>query len=137
MSVTDQELIQLLQECKTIAVVGLSPKEDRPAYRVTAYMQSKGYRIIPVNPAFPEILGEKAYPSLEEIPADLKVDLVDVFRRGEDTPPIAQSAVAIKAKAIWLQSGITNEESMAIARQAGLQAIQDKCLMVEHRRLLG
>lgn len=135
MSVSDDELVVLLKKAKNIAVVGLSPKADRPSYRVAAYMQSMGYRIIPVHPAMDQVLGERCYPSLEAIPGEIAVDIVDVFRRAEETPPVAQSAVAIHAGCLWLQSGILNEESLTIARQAGLLAIQDRCLMVEHRRL--
>ncbi len=136
---TDQDaaLTTLLKEAKTIAVVGLSPKPDRASNRVASYMQSKGYTIIPVRPGATEVLGETCYPSLRDIPKDVKVDIVDVFRRAEQTPPIAEASVEIGARAFWLQSGIINEDSMATAREAGLEAYQDLCLMVEHKRLLG
>ncbi|NGZ05399.1 MAG: CoA-binding protein [Magnetococcales bacterium] len=131
----DQELIALLTRARVIAVVGLSPKPDRASYRVAEYMQQAGYRIIPVRPMGEEILGERCYPSLEEIPREIHVDIVDLFRRAEETPPLAEESVRIGADCLWLQSGILNDDSMAIARQGGLLAIQDRCLMVEHRRL--
>ncbi|MBF0625323.1 MAG: CoA-binding protein [Magnetococcales bacterium] len=134
---TDQELIDLLRNTRTIAVVGLSPKPDRASYRVAAYLQAQGYTIVPVRPGGGQVLGETCHASLKEIPKEIRVDLVDVFRRAEDTPPIATAAVAIGAKGFWLQSGIVNDAAMTIARQAGLAAIQDLCLMVEHRRLAG
>lgn len=137
MSLDDQNiLIPLLRSTKTIAVVGLSPKPDRASYRVAAYLQRVGYTIIPIRPGAVELLGEPCFSSLEEIPDTIKVDLVDVFRRAEDTPPIAEAAVAIGAKGIWLQSGIVNAAAMDIARSGGLYAVQDQCLMVEHRRLV-
>ncbi len=103
--ITDSEIIILLKETRTIAVVGLSPKPDRASHRVAAYMQQAGYRIIPVRPGGATILGEQSYPSLEEIPKDIRVDLVDVFRRAEDTPPIATSAVAIEAMGLLATTG--------------------------------
>ncbi|MBF0614577.1 MAG: CoA-binding protein [Magnetococcales bacterium] len=133
--IADQELIALLTRARVIAVVGLSPKPDRASYRVAEYMQQAGYRIIPVRPMGEEILGERCYPSLEEIPREIHVDIVDLFRRAEETPPLAEESVRIGADCLWLQSGILNDDSMAIARQGGLLAIQDRCLMVEHRRL--
>lgn len=134
---TDHELIQLLKETRTIAVVGLSPKTDRASYRVAAYMQKAGYRIIPVRPGGATILGEQSYPSLEDIPKEITIDLVDVFRRAEDTPPIATASVAIQARGLWLQLGIINETAMDIARKGGVIPVQDLCLKVEHQRLAG
>ncbi|MBF0191104.1 MAG: CoA-binding protein [Magnetococcales bacterium] len=133
--IEDQDLITLLAKARVIAVVGLSPKPDRASFRVAEYMQRAGYRIIPVRPASEEILGEPCYPSLEAIPREIQVDIVDLFRRAEDTPPLAAEAVGIQAGCLWLQSGIVNDDAMDIARQGGLVAIQDRCLMVEHRRL--
>ena len=120
----------------TIAVVGLSPKTHRASYEVSAYMQQQGWRIIPVNPQakVPEILGEKVYATLTEAAAHTHIDLVDVFRNSEDVPPIADEAVAIGAKALWLQLGITNDAACDKAHAAGLQVVQNKCLLVEHRR---
>ncbi|MBF0214294.1 MAG: CoA-binding protein [Magnetococcales bacterium] len=137
--IADQDLIDLFAKARVIAVVGLSPKPDRASFRVAAYMQQAGYRIIPVRPGpeGEEILGEPCYPTLDAIPKEIHVDIVDLFRRGEETPPLAEEAVQIGAGCLWLQSGIVNDDSMAIARQGGLLAIQDRCLMVEHRRVAG
>jgi predicted CoA-binding protein len=114
-------------------VVGLSPKPERDSHEVAKYLQQQGYRIIPVNPAAERILGERSYPDLKSVPEP--VDLVDVFRRPEETLPIARDAVAIKAKALWLQIGIVNDEAAGIARRGGLDVVMDRCCMVEHRRL--
>jgi predicted CoA-binding protein len=127
-----EEIESILKETRTIAVVGLSNRPDRASYRVAAYMQQQGYRILPVNPAVEEVLGEKAYASLEEIPEP--IDLVNVFRRPEHVPPLIDSAIAIAARGIWLQLGIVSNASLAKARQAGLRTVQNRCLMVEHRR---
>jgi uncharacterized protein len=124
---------ELLENAKTIAVVGLSSNPDRPSYRVSSYLQEQGYKIIPVNPTVKEVLGEKAYPSLKDIPE--KVDIVDVFRRAADVPPIADEAIAIKAKALWMQEGIINEEAAEKAKSAGLKVIMDRCIMVAHIHL--
>ena len=124
---------QLLQETKTIAVVGLSNKPDRPSYGVTQYMQAQGYKIIPVNPSCSEILGETCYPDLSSIP--VAVDMVNVFRKSEDCPEIAHEAVKIGAKSLWLQMGVINQEALDYAISHGLTGIMDKCLMVEHRKL--
>lgn len=126
----------ILKHCRTVAVVGLSPKTHRASYEVSAYMQRQGWRIIPVNPLakVPEILGEKVYASLTEAAKHERIDLVDVFRNSEDVPPVAAEAIAIGAKALWLQLGITNDSACAKAAKAGLQVVQDKCLLVEHRR---
>ena len=127
----------ILHHCRTVAVVGLSPKTHRASYEVSAYMQQQGWRIIPVNPLakVPEILGEKVYATLTEAAQHAHIDLVDVFRNSEDVPPVAAEAIAIGAKALWLQLGITNDSACAKAANAGLHVVQDKCLLVEHRRL--
>lgn len=132
---TTDALVDFLRRVRTIAVVGLSTKPDRPSHRVALYMQRQGYRIVPVRPGARELLGEVCYPSLDAIPAEVKIDLVDVFRPGEDTPPVAEAAVRIGAGGLWLQSGIRNDDAMATARAGGLFAIQDHCLMVVHREL--
>ena len=132
----DATMKSILESARTVAVVGLSPKEDRPSYRVAAYLQSKGYRIIPVNPSAPEVLGEKSYGSLAEIPAEIDVDVVDVFRRSEDVVPIAEQAVARGAKSLWLQEDVVNEEAAVRAKAAGLNVVQDRCMLKEHRRLI-
>lgn len=129
----------ILRTCRTVAVVGLSPKTHRASYEVSAYMQGQGWRIIPVNPVakVPEILGEKVYATLTEAAQHEHIDLVNVFRNSEDVPPVAEEAIAIGAKALWLQLGITNDPACAKAVAAGLQVVQDKCLLVEHRRNIG
>jgi len=127
-------LADLLKSSHTIAVVGLSSKPWRASYGVAQYMQRAGYRIIPVNPREREVLGEKAYARLEDIPE--RVDIVNVFRRAEFVPEIVEAAVRIGARAIWLQEGIRHEEAAERARQAGLEVVQDRCILKEHRRLL-
>lgn len=131
----DRELRILLGEARTIAVVGLSSRPGRPSLDVAAYLQQRGYRIVPVNPREAEVLGERAYPSLRDIPEDLAIDVVDVFRRAEDTPPIARDAVAIGAKVLWLQDGIVNEEAYRIATEAGLEVIMGVCIRRTDQRL--
>ena len=128
-------LRRILQSCRSIAVVGLSADWNRPSYFAAKYMQEHGYRIIPVNPRYPEILGEKCYARLEDIPGP--VDMVDVFRRSEDVGPIADSAIAIGAKCLWQQLGVLNREAEAKARAAGLQTVLDRCVKIEHARLFG
>ena len=124
----------IFNHCRTIAVVGLSPKAHRASFDVARAMQSRGWRIIPINPNATEILGETAYPSLTEAARHVSIDLVNVFRNSEDVPPVVTDAIAIGAKAIWLQMGITHDSAAEVARAAGLRVVQDKCLMVEHRR---
>ncbi|GMK41621.1 CoA-binding protein [Paenibacillus sp. CCS19] len=129
-----EQLKELLERSNTIAVVGLSDKPDRTSYMVAEAMQAKGYRIIPVNPNAETILGEQCYASLADIPEP--VDIVNVFRRSEHTPPVAEDAVAIGAKALWLQLGIANEEAAAIAQEGGLFFVMDRCIKVEDSILL-
>jgi uncharacterized protein len=128
----DEAIQHILATMKTIAVVGLSSKPQRAGHYVPAYLQSQGYRIIPVNPAFKEALGEVAYPSLLDIPHP--VDLVLLFRRSEAVPPFVDEAIQIGAKAVWMQLGILHPEAAAKARQAGLEVVMDACMLVEHRR---
>jgi uncharacterized protein len=125
---------ELLDNASTIAVVGLSDNPERTSYRVARYMKEHGYKIIPVNPTIKESLGEKAYRSLQEIPD--KVDIVNVFRRSNDVPPIADEAIAINAKGLWMQEGIVNEPAAKKAEAAGLKVVMDRCIMVEHARLI-
>lgn len=125
--------IDILRSAKTIAVVGLSSKRTRPSYGVSEYMQRAGYRIIPVNPAETEVLGEKAYPDLESIP--VPVDLVNIFRRSELVPPVVDAAIKIGAKAIWMQEDVVHEEAAAKARAAGLMVVMDRCVLKEHRKM--
>ena len=124
---------ELLRESKTIAVVGLSNDPSRSSYGIAMALQRYGYRIIPVNPKETQILGETAYATLADIP--IPVDLVNVFRRPQQTPAVVREAIAIGTKAVWLQSGIVNEEAEAIAQAADLDFIMDRCIMVEHRKL--
>jgi uncharacterized protein len=124
----------LLRNSKIIAVVGLSSRRSRPSYGVSEYMQSKGYRIIPVNPNETEILGEKAYSSLDEVP--FAVDIVNVFRRSEQVPEVVDAAVRVGAKGVWMQEGVVNEEAAEKARAAGLEVVMDHCILKEHRKML-
>lgn len=124
---------QLLASSKTIAVVGLSSDPLRPSFGVSEYMQSAGYRIIPVNPAETEVLGEKAYARVTDIPE--AVDIVNVFRRPNQVMAVVEDAIAKGAKAVWMQLGIVNEEAAAKARAAGLSVVMDKCILIEHRKL--
>ena len=128
-------IVSLLQRATTIAVVGLSPNELRPSNFVGYYLQRHGYRVIPVNPRETEILGERSYASLSEVPEH--VDVVDVFRAPEAVPGIAEEAVAIGAGALWLQFGVISEEGARIAAEGGLDVVMDRCIKVEHARLLG
>jgi uncharacterized protein len=131
----DEELRSILREARTVAVVGLSTKPWRDSYRVAAYLQSKGYRIVPVNPNETEVLGEKAQATLLDVPQDVHVDVVDVFRRAEYTPEVAKQAVAIGAKVLWLQEGIVSDEARRIAEEAGLDVVMGVCIMQTHGRL--
>ena len=128
-------LRRILKDCRTIAVVGLSAEWHRPSYFAAKYVQQHGYRIVPVNPKYAEILGEKSYARLEDIP--FPVDMVDVFRREADVPPIARSAVAIGAKCLWQQLGVKSQEADGIARAAGMDSVMDRCVKIEHARLFG
>lgn len=132
---TDDEIKRLLQQYRRIAVVGLSDKPSRPSHGVAAYMQRVGYAITPVNPTISEALGVPAVADLDAVPPP--VEIVDVFRRPEDVPPVAEGAVRAGAKVLWLQEGIVNEAAAAVARAAGLIVVQDRCIYKEHRRLLG
>ncbi len=123
-----------LAQCRTVAVVGLSPKTHRDSYEVAHYMQRKGWRIIPINPNASEILGEKAYPTLMEAAKEHRIELVDVFRNSADVPPVVDEAISIGAKAIWLQLGIFHETAAAKARAVDIPVVQNRCLMVEHAR---
>jgi predicted CoA-binding protein len=130
---SDQELRSILGEAKTIAVVGLSSKSNRDSYQVSEYLQHKGYRTIPVNPNETEVLGEQAYASLLDVPE--KVDVVDVFRRAEYTPEIAEQAVKIGAKVLWLQDGIVNEDAWRIAQEGGVDVVMGVCIRRTKNRL--
>ncbi len=131
----EQEQAQILQKCRTVAVVGLSPKAHRDSFKVARYMQAQGWKIVPINPNATEILGETAYPSLTEAARHHAIDLVNVFRNAEDVPPVVVEAIAVGAQGLWLQLGIVHAAAVAQARAAGLWAVQNRCLMVEHAHL--
>jgi hypothetical protein len=128
------EISLLLKKYRNIAIVGLSPKNNRPSNQVAVYLMEAGYNIIPVNPGQQEILGKKCYPDLESIPEP--IDIVDIFRRSEDIPPIVESAIKINAKVVWMQQEIVNEEAAAKAKKAGLTVIMDRCLKEDHLNLI-
>ncbi len=128
-----EQIKRILGKSKVVAVVGLSPKPHRASHVVASYLQAAGYTIIPINPGHSDILGEKAYPSLEAVP--VQVDIVNVFRRSEHTPEIARQAVKIGAKVMWLQLGIENEEAKAIAQGGGLVVVMNRCIKIEHGSL--
>jgi predicted CoA-binding protein len=132
---SDEELRSILGSARTIAVVGLSSKSSRPSHEVAAYLQGKGYRIVPVNPNETEVLGERAFASLLDV--DVSVDAVDVFRRAEHTPEIARQAVQVGAKVLWLQEGVVNEEAYRIATEGGLEVVMGACMMRTRERLEG
>ena len=125
-------ILEILKTYKKIAVVGLSSNPARPSFGVTEYMQSAGYRIIPVNPNETEVLGEKSYARLEDVPE--KIEIVDVFRRSENVPPVVESAIRVGAKVVWMQLGVQNAEAAERARAAGLVVVEDACILVEHKR---
>ncbi len=131
--VDPEEIRDILHSARTIAVVGLSDRPDRPSHGVAAYLKAHGYRIIPVNPGVREVLGEKAYARLEDVPEP--IDVVDVFRRPEHVPEIVDSAIAVGAKVVWLQDGIVHEAAAAKARAAGLRVVMDRCMLRDHHRL--
>lgn len=132
---SDVELRSILGDAKTIAVVGLSSNPLRHSNDVSTYLQQKGYRIVPVNPNETEVLGERAYPSLDDVPDDVEIDVVDVFRRAEHTPEVAEQAVRRRAKVLWLQDGIVNDDARRIAEEAGLTVIMGVCIQRTKDRL--
>jgi predicted CoA-binding protein len=132
---TPEEIRDILHSTRVIAVVGLSDKPDRDSFRVAAYMQRAGYRIIPVNPAVQEVLGEKSHASLREVPE--KIDMVDVFRKPDAVPAIVEDAIAVGAKVVWMQEGIVHNEAADRARAAGLKVVMDRCVLREHRGMGG
>lgn len=125
-------IADILEKCKTIAVVGLSSNPMRPSHEVTEYMQRAGYRIIPVNPNETEVLGEKSYARLEDVPE--KIDMVNIFRRPEEVAPVVESAIRMGAKVVWMQLGIENEEAAEKERAAGLAVVEDACILIEHKK---
>jgi predicted CoA-binding protein len=128
-------ITEILETYKNIAVVGLSSQTWRPSYSVSRYMQTVGYRIIPVNPNETEVLGEKAYASLDDVPGP--IEIVDIFRRPEFVPDVVEAAIRRKARVIWMQLGVVNEAAAERARAAGLEVVMDRCILVEHRSELG
>jgi len=137
MSFRDDDAIRdLLSSAKIIAVVGLSSKCSRASFGVSRYMQSAGYRIIPVNPNESEVLGEKAYADLESIPKGVKIDIVNIFRRPEEVPEVVDAAIRLGAPAVWMQEGVIHEEAAAAARSAGIFVVMDRCLLKDHQRLM-
>ena len=136
MTAEERHLRSLLGEARVIAVVGISSKPWRPSHEVASYLQEHGYRIVPVNPNEDEVLGEQVYHSLLDIPQDLQIDVVDVFRRAEHTPEVARDAVAIGARMLWLQEGIVSEEAARIATEGGLEVVMGVCIMQVRERLM-
>ncbi len=126
---------EILDSCKVVAIVGLSSHVERPSNHVGLYLQSQGYQVIPVNPGEKEILGEACYPDLKSIPA--QVDVVDIFRKSEEVLPIVEEAIAIGAKAVWMQEGVVNPDAASRAQKAGLKVVMDRCMLKEHVRLHG
>jgi predicted CoA-binding protein len=131
----DGELRQILLTVKTVASVGASSNPDKPSYGIFQYLLEHGYDMIPVNPGTPEIQGQKTYPDLASIPT--KIDVVQVFRKPEDVPPVVDQAIAAGAKIVWMQEGVVNEEAAGKAEAAGLKVVMDRCMRATHRRLLG
>lgn len=132
---SDDELRSILLAARAIAVVGLSSKPDRPSHEVASFLQERGYRIVPVNPNETEVLDERAYPSLLDVPAEIPIEIVDAFRRAEETPPVAEQAVRRGAKVLWLQQGIVNEDARRIGEEAGLTVIMGVCIRTTIGRL--
>ena len=135
MTPSDADLRAVLTRARTIAVVGLSDKPDRDSHEVAQYLQRQGYRILPVNPMLSEVLGERAYPSIGAIPSTTPIDIVDIFRRSEQVPPLVDEAIARGVRTIWMQIGVEHPEAAARARAAGAFVVQNQCIMVAHRAL--
>ena len=134
---TNDALRALLRKARTVAVVGLSPKPERPSHGVARYLQRAGYRIVPVNPGHDEILGERSYRTLADAARDHAIDIVDVFRRSEHAGAVVDEAIAIRPKLVWLQLGVVDEAARARAEGAGIPIVMDRCLAIDHRQLLG
>jgi predicted CoA-binding protein len=132
-----EKIAELLKKARTIAVVGLSDKPDRPSYHVTSYLFSAGYRIIPVNPRVKTLFNEKAYPDLLSIPKEISIDIVDIFRRSQDVPPIVDQAIQLKPLCIWMQLGIIHEQAAKKAEESGIMVVMNRCLSVTHQQLIG
>jgi uncharacterized protein len=134
---SDATLRSILSQTRTIAVVGLSSKPHRDSHGVARYLQHQGYKVVPVNPNESEVLGETAYPSLLDVPTEVAIDIVDVFRKAEETPPVAEQAVSIGARVLWLQEGIVSDEARRIAEEGGLTVVMDLCIRTTRARLEG
>jgi len=132
---SDAEIRDVLSRARTVAIVGLSDKPERDSNEVARYLQSKGYRVVPVNPAVAEVLGERSYPSVTAIPREIRIDIVDVFRRSDQVPPIAQEAIRRGVRVLWMQLGVDNAEAASLVREAGGIAFENLCIMTQHRRL--
>jgi uncharacterized protein len=130
----EDRVLELLKRARTIAVVGLSDNDSRPSYGVSAYLQSKGYRVVPVNPRLSEVLGEKAYPSLSEAAKEAQIDIVDVFRNSDAVPAIVDEVLALGIPFLWLQETVAHADAARRAREAGVVVVMDKCILKEHRR---
>jgi predicted CoA-binding protein len=128
-------LRRILKQNSTVAIVGLSANWYRPSYFAAKYLLDHGYRVIPVTPTYPEVLGQKAYARVRDVPEP--VDVVDCFRRSEDIPPIAEEAIAVGAKVLWMQLGVVNDDAAKRAREAGLEVVMDRCMKIEYARLFG
>lgn len=135
MGADDDEMRAVLARARTVAVVGLSDRPERDSHQIARYLLAQGYEVIPVNPNVSEVLGRRSYPSLREVPPEIPVDLVDIFRRSEEVGPIVDAAIARGVRAVWMQLGVVHEAAAAAARAQGLFVVQDRCVMVEHRRL--
>jgi uncharacterized protein len=134
---SDATLRSILSQTRTIAVVGLSSKAHRDSHGVARYLQRRGYKVVPVNPNETEVLGETAYPSLLDVPTEVAIDIVDVFRKADETPPVAEQAVSIGARVLWLQEGIVSDEARRIAEEGGLTVVMDLCIRTTRARLEG
>ncbi|MGA9839566.1 MAG: CoA-binding protein [Thermoplasmata archaeon] len=131
----DSEIRDVLTRARTVAIVGLSDKPERDSNEVARYLRSQGYRVIPVNPAVPEVLGERSYPSVSAIPKEIRVDIVDIFRRSDQVHPIVEEAVRRGVKVVWMQLGIDSAEAASLVREAGGMTFENLCIMSQHRRL--
>ena len=132
---SDEELRSILQRARTVAVVGLSDKPDRDSNEVARYLKAQGYRIVPVNPMLTEVLGQRAYPSVSAIPPEIQVDIVDIFRRSDQVPPVVDEALARRVPVVWMQLGVEHAAAADKARAAGAATVENLCIMVQHKRL--
>ena len=135
MNLSDPQIRHILETAVTVAIVGLSDKPDRDSYRVAEYLQDHGYQIVPVNPTVESVLGQKSYTRVADIPG--QIDIVDVFRKPDAVPPVVAEAIEARARVVWLQAGVVNQEAAETAEAAGLQVVMDRCIKMEHQRLFG